>query len=100
MDHGKPGGTRCAWMPAAMGTGDMALLGFVCVIFFLAYGSSAPVRIKHAGVMAAWITGVLARYTRGPVAMGTAAMVSLEIFLLASGSWHSKGLLGWSFCVA
>ena len=60
MDHGKPGGATCAWMPAAMGTRDMALLGFVCFIFFLAYGSSAPVRIKHASVMAAWITGVLA----------------------------------------
>ena len=54
MNHGKPGGARCAWMPAAMGTGDMALF------FFLAYGSSAPVRIKHARVMAAWITGTLA----------------------------------------
>ena len=42
MDHGDPGNARYTGLLAAVVTGGKALFGF-----FLAYGSSAPMRIVY-----------------------------------------------------
>ena len=55
LDCGEPGGVRYAGKTAVMGTGDMTLLGF-----FLTYGISALVGIKHGDGTATWIAGTLA----------------------------------------
>ena len=55
LDCKDPGSARYTGELVAMGAGDMLLSGW----FFLASGSSGPVRIEHGGGTAAWITGTL-----------------------------------------
>ena len=54
LDHGDPGNARYTGLLAAVVTGGKALFGF-----FLAYGSSAPMRIVYRGGTASWIMGTL-----------------------------------------
>ena len=55
LDHGHPSNAGYTGVPVAIVTGSMVLLGF-----FLASGSSAPVRVEHEGSTAVWIMGTLA----------------------------------------
>ena len=54
LDHGDLGNAGYAGEPAAIVTGDMALLGL-----FLACGSSIPVMTEHEGGAASWVAGTL-----------------------------------------
>ena len=54
FDHRDPGNARFARVPAAIVIGSMTLLGF-----FLASGSSAPVRTEHGDGIAPRIVGTL-----------------------------------------
>ena len=56
MDHGDLGTVMYTGESVAFSAGEMALLRF----FFLASGSSVPLRIECGGGVAIWIAGTLA----------------------------------------
>lgn len=93
-----------SWVPSNAGrvgvtvtiaTGRMALLRFL-----VASGSSAPVRIEHGDGRASRIVGTLVdQFCRDSNCLSYKSYGTISLFL-ASGSWLSEGLFGWSFSVA
>ena len=68
--------------------------------FFVACGSSAPVRVEHEGGAAAWIAypgGIMCAETW---TASTAGVTALSVFFRASCSRRSEGLFGHSFSAA
>ena len=76
-------------VPAAIVTGRLALLEF-----FLASGSSAPVRTEHGGGTVAWIVETLAAQVQVHQLSQPQELWPYQSPFLASGSWQSEGLFG------
>ena len=68
--------------------------------FFVACGSSAPVRGEHEGDAAAWLAYPGGIKCAGTWTASTAGVMALSVFIRASCSRRSEGLFGHSFSVA